>query len=148
MSSGTAMNRKMQRENKNSSKANLTVRNGQSANKHMTQSGTHPRVVLRQENDIHPRQLPIKHLTGTPVQKNWYLLSVHERRLNRLETWVQMMMADRKGESNDANTHNHHDASEQTRQGMPQQPSAQFGDNAQKIQRSKVVTLEVNEPNT
>ena len=147
MSSGTAMNRKIQRENKNSSKANLTVRKGPSVNEHMAQSGIHPRVALRQENNIHPRQASVKHLNGTPAQKNWYLLSVHEKRLNRLEAWVQMMVAGRMDKSSDILPPKRHDTSGQQRPAMSQQSSSLTGDNAQKIQPSKVVTLEVNETN-
>lgn len=146
MSSGTAMNRKIQREG--GSMTNSVAHNGRSVNENMTQSRIHPRVALRQKNDNQSHQSPIKHLTGTPVQKNWYLLSVHEKRLNRLEAWVQMIMAGRMNESNNNDNREHHDISAQQRQEVRHElPPPSSGD-AKKIQHSKTVTLEVNETNT
>ena len=92
MSSGVAMNRKIQRENKNTNMANVTSQNRQGINEHMSRGRTHPRVSLRQQNNSQPNRSPIKHLKGTPAQKNWHLLNIHERRLNRLEAWAEMMM--------------------------------------------------------
>ena len=71
MSSGVAMNRKIQRE----SQVDTSQHN----------TGSHPRVGLRQANAT-PK---LKQLKGTAAQKNWYLLRAHEQRLNRLEAWVQ-----------------------------------------------------------
>lgn len=148
MSSGVAMNRKIQREGGNSSMANLATKNGRGVNENMTQSGTHPRVALRQQNKTQQKGSPIKHLKGTPSQKNWYLLSVHEQRLNRLEAWAQMMMKkNHRLDSNDADTAVHQQQ-EPPKQEPPKQAPALSRGNTQKIQRSKVVTLEVNETNT
>jgi len=88
MSSGVAMNRKIQRESGNLSSENLMPQNGHNMDENMTHGGAHPRVTLRQTKDT----TPTKYLKGTPVQKNWYLLSIHEKRLNRLETCVKRMM--------------------------------------------------------
>ena len=148
MSSGVAMNRKIQREGGNSSMANLATKNGRSVNENMTQSGAHPRVALRQQNKTQQNKTQqkgpaMKHLKGTPAQKNWYLLSVHEQRLNRLEAWAQIMMSGNgPPNSNDADTAVHQ------QQEPPKQAPALSRGNTQKIQRSKVVTLEVNETNT
>ena len=143
MSSGVAMNRKIQREGGNSSMANLATKNGRGVNKTMSQSGTHPRVALRQQNQTQQKGPPIKQLKGTPAQKNWYLLSVHEQRLNRLEAWAQMMMS-----VNGVPDGNDDYTDVQQQQEPPKQTPTLSGDNTQKIKRSKVVTLEVNETNT
>ena len=76
MSSGVAINRKLQRD--------AGVKKNQKVSRDMNQ------VPNRRLHRGSTQQvMPPKFVKGTPTQKNWYLLTLHEKRLARLESWAQ-----------------------------------------------------------
>ena len=93
MSSGVAMNRKLERD--------AGARSVNNKFKNTNASFNQGNVQSRMQNRNQTKHLPPVFVRGSPSQKNWYVLNLHEKRLARLETWAHLKNLEEVGEGDE-----------------------------------------------